>query len=152
MCSPCAPLCTGSCHQVRRADGWGLRDDGSAAEPAGCRLGRSRVQRSVSRSHRRKQTGRGWSQNRRWCHFGPVSSLQSRHKSEWERFNSPGFSLKDVDDTQPTITCNPNLTLRHHLLPKKNNLWADDSSDVRSLPFGSSVSFYGSFFSKSSSF
>ncbi len=101
MCSPCAHRCTGSCRQGRRADGWGLRGGGSAAEPAGCRLGRSRGQRSGSKSHRRKQTGRGWSQSRRWCHFGPASSLQRRQESGiWQGFQP----FKKVHKTQLSIT------------------------------------------------
>ena len=101
MCSPCARRCTGSCHQGRRADGWGLRGGGSAAEPAGCRLGRSRGQHSGSKSHRRKQTGRGWSQSRRWCHFGPASSLQRRQESGiWQGFQP----FKKVHKTQLPIT------------------------------------------------
>lgn len=87
MFSPCARRYTGSCHQGRRADGWGLRGDGSAAEPAGCHLGTSRGQHSGSKSHRRKQTGRGWSQSRRWCRFGPAFSLQRRQESGiWQGF------------------------------------------------------------------
>lgn len=80
-CSPYARRCTGSCRLGRRADGWGLHGGGSAAELAGCRLGRSKGRRSGSRSHRRKQTGRGWSQSRRWCRFGLASSLQRGQES-----------------------------------------------------------------------
>lgn len=86
-CSPYARRCTGSCHLGRRADGWGLRGGGSAAELAGCHLGRSKGRRSGSRSHRRKQTGRGWSQSRRWCRFGLASSLQRGQESAvWQEF------------------------------------------------------------------
>lgn len=75
-CSPCARPCTGSCHRGRRAGEWGLRGGGSAAVPAGCRPGRSKGQHSGSTSRRHKWTCRGWSRSRRWCHFGPASSLQ----------------------------------------------------------------------------